>query len=144
MSKKTINVFILRAIPIDVTSATNLTKCKHYEAKEIDDNLSEFYEIIECDCIDIVKRKIGNKYYNIVCDDESLLKNNPTISVFHPNDSGLNVFGTIIIAGEEDEHGNLTSIDDCDIKNIRSKLGFLLIKQNEFSETKVVQAIVIS
>lgn len=37
-------------------------------------SLKDYYRLIDCDVIDIVKRCIGGKYYNIICDDEGLLK----------------------------------------------------------------------
>lgn len=36
--------------------------------------LQEWYRLIKCDLIDIVSRKIGGRYYDIIVDDEGLFK----------------------------------------------------------------------
>ena len=69
MSKK-----LLRGVLVDVEN-------EKASVIEIPDKLEEFYKILNCSCIDITIRSIGsNKKYNIVCDDEALLKSNPKIS----------------------------------------------------------------
>lgn len=47
------------------------------EWKEVvfeNDNLEEMYNLVDCRCLDVVQRKIGDKYYDIWLDDEGLLK----------------------------------------------------------------------
>lgn len=44
--------------------------------------LRQMYQLINCELIDITKRKIGANYYDIIVDDEGLLKQEPIISLF--------------------------------------------------------------
>ena len=43
----------------------------------IEKHLEGYYKLLDCDCIDIVRRKIGGKYFDVICDDEALLKAAP-------------------------------------------------------------------
>lgn len=36
--------------------------------------LDAYYKVLNCNTFDIVRRKIGNNYYDIYCDDEGLFK----------------------------------------------------------------------
>lgn len=81
---------------------------------EIDDNLDVYYEMIDCRCIDIVMRKIGGKYYNIVCDDEGLLVGK-RISALSKNGEPMLV-GNLIICNNDG--AELASLDDEDVQNI--------------------------
>lgn len=85
--------------------------------EEIPDNLGSFYELLRCDCIDIVTRKIGNTYYDIICDDEGLLKDTPYISAINKACEPMLV-GALLVCGRADEKGSLTSLTASDIKNI--------------------------
>lgn len=85
----------------------------------IDKGLDGYYNILNCDCIDIVRRKIGSKHkeYEIVCDDEALLKDNPKISAL---DSGLNIMlcGNLFIT-RFDGMDDIESLEKQDIEYIK-------------------------
>lgn len=49
---------------------------------DIPDELSAYYRALDCSCVDIVSRRIGGKRFDIVCDDEGLLKEDCRISAF--------------------------------------------------------------
>ena len=57
--------------------------------------LKDYYRLIDCSTIDIVKRRSAGKYYEIICDDEGLLKENPKISAIddmgQPSCARLNI-----------------------------------------------------
>lgn len=91
----------------------------------IKDDLDEFYKIIECSTIDIVRRKIGGNYYDIICDDEALFVENPIVSVVQADGYPM-ICGTIIICNNEDSE--LSSLNDNDIKNIRKHMCIAKIK----------------
>ncbi len=84
-------------------------------------SLKDYYRLIDCSTIDIVKRKIAGKYYEIICDDEGLLKENPKISAIDDMGQPMLV-GNLIIAGEANEDGNLTDLLDTDIVYIRENI----------------------
>lgn len=88
------------------------------ELIDLEDTLSELYRVIECRTIDIVQRSFGGVIFDIVLDDEGLLKANdenllPTSwwqhEGFTPPYEGL--FGNLLLA-HHDELGNLTSVND--------------------------------
>ena len=33
-------------------------------------SLQDYYKLLNCDLIDIVRRRIGGRHYNIICDEE--------------------------------------------------------------------------
>lgn len=84
--------------------------------------LEDYYRLMEIDTIDIVAREINGKYYDIICDDEALLKDKPIPTVFDSDKQPM-IFGNIIIAGLADETGNMTDLTDEDIDRISYKLG---------------------
>ena len=83
---------------------------------DIEDELGVFYELINCRCIDIVQRKIGNKYFDVICDDEGLCKDNPVVSAVDTQFRTMLV-GNLIVSNSDDE-GNLIDLSDEDIKQI--------------------------
>lgn len=42
--------------------------------------LESYYKHLDCSIIDIISRRIGGKRFDIICDDEGLLKDDPRIS----------------------------------------------------------------
>lgn len=79
--------------------------------------LDDCYEYLNCRVVNIVRRKIGDRYFNIICDDESLLKDKP-------QPSGIDVtgfpmlYGNLLIAGEEVIEGELTSLKFEEIEHL--------------------------
>lgn len=89
----------------------------------------EDYKVLQkelnVDLFDIVSRKIGDKYYDIVCDDEGLLKSNPKISaIFNTgytvnNPVNIGLVGNLLICGKTDNEGELTGLTYEDVHNIK-------------------------
>ena len=110
----------LRGVLVDVEKET-------VSVVEIPDKLDEFYRILNCDCIDIVARRIGKhpsgrqKRYNIVCDDEGLYKDPQKISAIDNMGQAMLV-GNLFIVGGADHEGNLTSLWDSDVMWILDKV----------------------
>lgn len=96
----------LKGVLIDVNTG-------EARATTINDDLSSFYSALNCTTIDIVSRKIGTmrKYFSIVCDDEGLLKDNPTVSAFDDNGKPALV-GNLFITGGMDYERELTSLTE--------------------------------
>lgn len=81
------------------------------ELLTIKDDLSDFYEHIECSTIDIVKRRFSGRFFDIICDDEGLLKEKaqyPTSLWFDGTKPIEALVGTLLLCHSDDE-GNLTS-----------------------------------
>lgn len=97
------------------------------EVVEFEANLDEYYRLLDVTCIDIVERKIGGKYYDIICDDEGLLKDDIIKSMISSRSETMLV-GNLLICNSDDE-GYEQSLSDEDIKNILSKKRTLLDMQ---------------
>ncbi len=94
------------------------------QALEINGDLDSFYKILDCSCIDIVRRRIGGRYkktFEIVCDDEGLFRAPQKISAIN-NLGDAQIVGPIFIVGLTDLDGNLTSLTEHDVAYILSKV----------------------
>lgn len=114
----------LKAIYLDVSNNAEPV------ITEIKDDLDTFYRLIKCSCIDIVSRKIGSEYFDIICDDEGLLIDNPTVSAIneygHPE-----LVGNLIIVGQPDNLGNLQSLTENQAKEILRNFCFCAVKKQD-------------
>jgi len=78
------------------------TEDQSFNFVETEGGLSEWYRLLHCDLIDITERKIGGKYFDVICDDEGLFKENPIISAI--TDSGeARLVGSIAICNHDGE-----------------------------------------
>ena len=88
----------------------------------VEDELETYYKMLDCDCIDIVTRKVGNKWYGFVCDDEGLLKDRAyTIISKQDGQYWREIVGSVFICNNDGE-GNLTSLDQTDVINLMEHL----------------------
>lgn len=92
------------------------------EVIDIEGTLEEYYDLINCRCIDIVTRKIEDTYFDIICDDEGLLKDNPRISAVDM--SGHPMLVGNLIFSHTDEEGETIGITDEDIAKIMNAMMF--------------------
>jgi len=86
--------------------------------------LESYYSLLNCSCIDIVQRKIGGKYFTIVCDDESLLKSDPVLSAVAPNYDPMLV-GSLFIC-QDGGDGDLASLDESDLAHVLSHVAYVV------------------
>ena len=98
-----------------------LFKDNRIEPVEVKDELQEYYDLIECDCIEIVARRIGDTYFDIICDEEGLLKDNPRVSAVDTDGCPMFV-GNLIFSHISDE-GETESVTDEEIELIRENTG---------------------
>lgn len=104
-----------------------LIDVKNNKIKPVDVNgLDDYYQYIDCRCIDIVRRKIGGKYFEIIIDDEGLLVNNPIPSAINKYGEVMLV-GNLLIAGGEVVDGELIGITDSEITHILQK-GYVFVQ----------------
>ena len=104
----------VRGLLIDVKS--NPGKVKKFEIEE--ENLQEFYDALDCHTIDIVQRKIGDRIFDIVCDDEGALCESPIVSAIG-KDCRVMLVGNLFVCNHYKEH--LTSLSDDDAAYIVGK-----------------------
>lgn len=80
-------------------------KIKMVEANDLED----YYKYINCRCIDIVRRKIGDVEVEIICDDEALLIDKPKVSAVGVNGTPA-LYGNLLVAGGKVIDGELTEL----------------------------------
>ena len=102
---------LIRGILIDVDSKKGTVK----EIELDNDKLESFYEALNCDTIDIVQRMINGKPFDIVCDDEALLKYDPIPSAVR-KDGKVMLCGNLFICNHYKEE--LTSLSKKDVDYI--------------------------
>ncbi len=95
------------------------------EFKTVEDELNTYYTELNCDCIDIVTRFIGDEEFVITCDDEGLLKEPvPSITVFDTDGEPMIVGNVFICRRNGPEMASLT---DEDIKLLRKNIAILVV-----------------
>lgn len=107
----------MRAILVDV---------KHDKLKIVDvtGGLKEMYKLIGCDCIDITYRDIQDEeglynVFNVVVDDEGLLRDRPIVSARNRDDRSAQLVGNLLVFGvdwDEANYGDLASLSDDEVK----------------------------
>lgn len=97
------------------------------QTKEIEDTLSNYYEILSCDTINIITRQIKGFRACFIIDDEYLLKHTPK----QPPIALLNgvwnegIYGALVITGySSDEEGKLLSLTDEQINIIEKSIHY--------------------
>lgn len=90
---------------------------KEVKEIEIDPELSSYYKALDCDCIDIVCRKIGGKWFDVMCDDEGLFREVVKISAI--NDMGSPMLVCNLLFFHSDSEGNLVSLEQEDIAHLK-------------------------
>lgn len=100
--------------------------------------LDDFYREIGCSCIDIARRSIGGKMFDIFVDDEGLLKADAGehISAVAIEDGEVapQLVGTLVFANH-DAAGNTTDLTLDDTLLISSKVHPVTVANRETGET---------
>ena len=104
------------------------------------ERLSELYKALDCSCIDMVERKIGRKYFTIVCDDEGLLREDVKISAIN-NLGGVMLVGNLAFVNVDD-NGYTVGLSRDEINYIKKRIqpmctqkypnGYLMLTQCEY------------
>lgn len=98
---------------------------------EIEPNLSTYYAMLNCDTIDIVNRGFTNtdRRFCVICDDEGLFVTDVFISAL---DESLNpmLVGALLVTGEADSHGELTSLTDDDVRLLKRNTRLLKTRKH--------------
>lgn len=92
------------------------------KAENIQNDLDTYYDIIGCRCIDIVNYPINGKNYDIIVDDEGLLKGAPIVTAVDKSGHPLLV-GALIITNYDGE-GNETDLEPGDVTRITSAIRY--------------------
>ena len=92
----------------------------------IDRSLESYYKALNCDCIDIVNRRLGGYRFDVICDDEALLKDNPLPSAIGPDGQPM-LFGNLFFC-KPDGKGDLLSLSDLEADLILSRCDRVRLK----------------
>lgn len=84
------------------------------------EELADYYEQLACDTFDIARRQIGERYYDIFCDDIGLFREDAVVSAIDDHDNPMLV-GNLLIANH-DADGNTTSLTDDDLNIIGGEI----------------------
>ena len=112
-----------------IDNTTNKTKIIKYDFEQTTKsnlNLQRIYDMLKCDCIDVVERKFGEHYYDIYCDDEGLFKENPlpAIATFDDGKIVEQIVGNVFIC-KHDGEGGMESLTQEEYREVISKtLGY--------------------
>lgn len=93
------------------------------------DHLKQFYKLIDCECIDIATRRIGGKRFDVVVDDEGLFAERPICSAYDKKHNPMLV-GNLVILGEADDEGNLTSLSVHDVMLVKEAIRYTIDLQS--------------
>lgn len=83
----------------------------------IPDELEDYYRILGCQYIDIYQRKIGDRWYTVVCDDEGALKSDAIVSAIDVH-GALAFYGNLFIVSGRHDDAELHSLTDSEIHNL--------------------------
>lgn len=115
-----------RTIVIEVESKREI-----YEANITE--LEDMYNHIKCDCIDITERKIGENYYDIIVDDEGLLKDYAIPSAIDKITHEVQLVGNLIVS-KYDEEGELRDLTEKEIKEVTENIKQLVCFQCDYEQ----------
>lgn len=91
--------------------------------------MQSYYNLLECNTIDIIRRKIGKRYFHIICDDEGMLVEGPKISAIS-NLGEIRLVGNLVICSDMvTESGDLVGLSDEEAEYIRKRIEFLYTRQ---------------
>lgn len=99
----------------------------------ITDELQELYKHCECGTIDIVCRKFGGRLFDVVCDDEALLKEDvglPTSWWQDEEEHKEGLFGVLLLC-HNDGNGELTSATYSDLLAVHKSFRDVLTSDGE-------------
>lgn len=100
---------MIKAFLVDVNN-------KSARAVEIEPSLDKYYELLECDCIDIAERSVGGKIFDIIVDDEGLMRDTQVISAIDSRCKPMLVGNLLFV--HHDREGNTTGLSDSDCEHL--------------------------
>jgi len=83
--------------------------------------LADYYRLLNCNLIDIVEAEIGGRLFDIIVDDEGLMKEDPKPSAFDKDEKPL-LCGSLLLCHNDPETGHETALTNEDITLLLSKI----------------------
>ena len=98
------------------------TKTARVQRATIPANLDSYYEHLDCRLIEVASCTIGGKRFDIICDEEGLLRDDPIISALDRNYQPMLV-GNLFVCKSKD--GEFVSLTDKEIDHVLRYAGKL-------------------
>ena len=98
--------------------------------------LKTIYEHLNCDIITIPRYLIGGRLYDIIADDEGLLKDDPIPSLFLDDEPAL--CGSFIITKYDDQTGDQIGLSEDDIHHLNYYLRFIEYRRRELDADEFI------
>lgn len=111
------------------------------DVREVEPTLETYYEMLDCDMIEMPSRKIGDKYYDVICDEEGLLKPDPILSGFNSERCEPMIVGKLLICNVADDEGREVGLTEEDVRNILDHVAVLEYHITGSDETKRASAV---
>lgn len=103
------------------------------EVVEIDKDLDAYYRVLNCRCIDIARRTIGGRAFEIICDDEATLVENPMPSAISPFGSVM-LYGNLFVV-RFDGKDDVESLTDEEIAHVKRNLILYRLRTDKEQKT---------
>lgn len=97
------------------------------EPRTIDKSLEGYYALLRCDTIDIPSRMIGDRRFDIICDDEALLKAPPFVSAYDIDGSPMLVGPLFVVKFDGEEDVTSLTQDELDYVDLHRETGWTII-----------------
>lgn len=109
----------IRGVLIDTTNNECRVETISYNTND-KNYLNAYYNMLQCDVFDIVRRKIGEHIYDIYVDDEGLMKNNlkPSVLTFDGERIVEVIVGNAFVCSHN-EDGDTISLTDEELMEVR-------------------------
>lgn len=97
------------------------------ELREVEaNNLEDYYNLLNCRTIDIVNRPIISlndkiEHFDIICDDEGLLKEHNLVSAFDFRHRQIGLVGNLLIS-KFNKQGDEISLSDTDLEFVKNAI----------------------
>lgn len=90
--------------------------------------LKDYYKYVNCRCIDIVRRKIGDTRVNLVIDDEGALVQHPKPSAVDINGNVALCGNLLVASGRVTDDGELTELTQEELDDIMNNVAEITTK----------------
>ena len=92
---------------------------------DVEDDINVWYKLLDCDIVDVVHRRIGDYFLDIICDDEGLFKAEQYISAIDVHGHAALVGAILVLAEEEvnNDEGDFRGLTDEEIAVLQAHIG---------------------
>lgn len=97
---------------------------------EVSEDINTIYRELGCDMFDIANRKIGDRRFDIFCDDIGLFRDKPIVSAINANDLSPMLVGNLLFANHDSE-GRTVGLTDQDVAVIRDNMAMVVSSERE-------------